>query len=96
MPVGPIEPATKRRCAAENRIASLAGDRRGAEVYLVRLLAEAVFFEFYSRTGKRIGLDDVGAGGQIGLVNRTHDIGAREDEHLVTAGHRAAAEVRRR
>ena len=74
-------------------IARLARELRGAPVDVFGAVAESELFELQARAGERIRLDDVGAGGKVGLVNRADGVGARQDERLVAAVVTGSAEV---
>ena len=72
IPVGPIEPATKRGRSRRRRIrrrlrARAVRPRRLISPYAI---AEAELVELQPRAGERVGFDDVGAGLEIRFVNR--------------------------
>src|SRR5205823_2375882 len=65
--------------------ARLAGEASGGGVDLAHLVREPVFGERDARAAEGVGLDDVGAGGEVALVHVAHDVGPGEDEVLVAA-----------
>ena len=94
MPVGPIAPATKRgRSRVANSSQALRASSAASRLISTRTFAQAVFVEFQSRAHERVGLDDVGTGGEVGAVNVVHDARARQHECLVASVAARAAEV---
>jgi hypothetical protein len=83
MPVGPIDPATKR---------GWSGVRRG-HVELARLFLDAPLAQAVRRRLKGARLDDVAADREKRFVDRLDDVGARQHEVIVAAFERLAAEV---
>ena len=70
-----------------------AGDLGGAAVDLDGEGGEAVLGEHQRRAAEGVGLDDVGAGGEVALVHRGDGVGPRAHQVLVAALELAAAEV---
>jgi len=76
-----------------DRIASIPGEPSGGEVDLGRFLAQTILVELETRGRERVGLDDVGAGGEVGSVNLPNEIRPRQHEGFVTAMVLRAAEI---
>ena len=94
MPVGPIEPATKRGWSGVAYLSHAArASRAAATLMLADLVAEPPLREPARRRLEGARLDDVAADREERLVDRLDDVGAREDEVVVAALERLAAEV---
>src|SRR5437870_3324277 len=72
-----------------------AGETGGGGVDLAHLVRQPVLRERDARAAEGVGLDDVGARGEVALVHLAHDVGSGEDEVLVAALVGLAAEVPR-
>ena len=84
MPVGPIEPATKRGWLPRREpLGGAAGEDRGAEVHLVGAVAEAVLVELQARRAERVRLDDVAADPEVAGVDVLDEVGPRQREEVV-------------
>ena len=69
--VGPMEPATKRGLRGGGEFGRrLPRQSRGGEVQFVGVVLQAVFGQHQRRAAEGVGLDDVGAGLEIGAVDR--------------------------
>ena len=75
-------------------VGGFARDLGGAAVEFHGPLAQAVLVELEPRGGERVGLDDVGAGLEVALVDAPDQLGPEEDDRLVAAPVAAAAEGR--
>ena len=84
-PVGPIEPATKRRLARR-----LAGDLGRLGVDLERVLAEPPLVELDPRALEGVGLEHLGARLEHRGVDALDHVGAVEHERLVALAREAA------
>src|SRR5213076_2667437 len=73
--------------------ARLAREARGRGVDPAHLVLEAVLGEHDARAAEGVGLDDVGAGGEVALVHLADHAGARQDQVLVAAFVLGAPEV---
>ena len=87
--VGPIEPATKRGRSGRLR-RPLGGDfafamPRPFDVQLVGHVLEQVVGLRDGGAAERVGLDDVGAGGQVLPVDLADHVGPRQDQQVVVA-----------
>ena len=78
IPVGPIEPTTKRSSPARG-----AADLGGLAVDLERVLAQPPLVELEAAGLEGVGLDGLGAGLEHRLVHALDDVGAVQDERLV-------------
>ena len=92
--VGPIDPATNRglsgvEASRAASIASSAASRLSAR----RLGLESVLGEHQRRTAKGVGLDDIGAGREIGTVDIEDHIRPGADEDLVATFEFRSAEI---
>ena len=102
--VGPIAPATKRGRVRRLRrplVGGFAGEARRLDVQLVGERLEPVVGLRDRGAAERVGLDDVGAGLEIGVVDGGDDVGAREDQQVDVAleqraGGRGSASPRNR
>ena len=84
--VGPIEPATKRGWSgvfAVHSSAASRASRRAGDVQLVDERLEPVVGLRDGGAGEGVGLDDVGAGGEILAVDRADDVGTRDQDQQV-------------
>jgi hypothetical protein len=88
--VGPRAPATKRGLSGVVLVAGGAGEPGRGEVHLARQIGHAVVFLRNGRGTEGVGLDQVGAGGEVAIVDVADHVGAREAEQLVVALHVAA------
>ena len=70
-----MEPATKRGFAAVENWSAAKRASLAAAVELVGLVAEVVVGEHEARAAEGVGLDDVGAGLQVRLVDVRDDVG---------------------
>jgi len=66
-------------------VAGRAGQLRGFDVHLVGQAGEVVVFLRDGRGTEGVGLDEVGAGGEVLLVDLAEHVGPREHQHLVVA-----------
>src|SRR2546430_1469171 len=73
--------------------ARLAREARSRGVDLAHLVLEAVLGEHDARAAEGVGLDEVGAGGEVALMHLADHVGARQDQVLVAAFVLGAAEV---
>ena len=80
---------------AAGRGAGLASQLGGTPVELERALLEAVLREHQGRTAERVGLDDVGAGVEVGPVDSEHHVGPGRHQDLVATLELRTAEVLR-
>ena len=97
MPVGPIDPATKRGLSGVEYLSHAARASRAAATFSSRVLSSIPHSR--SRCGvdlERARLDDVAADGEERLVDRLDDVGPRENEVVVAPFERLSAEIFRR
>jgi hypothetical protein len=83
--VGPSAPATKRGLSAVENLSHAARASRGRHVHLVREVAEAVVVLRDRGGAEGVGLDQVGAGLEVRLVDLAHDVRPRQHQQLVVA-----------
>ena len=86
--IGPMAPATQRGRSGRplgRRVARLARQPGGGEVELVREVLHAVVGERNALRVERVGLDDVGAGLEILVVDRADDVRPGEHQQVVVA-----------
>ena len=94
MPVGPMRAGDETRTLGRrNRVARFPRKLRRTPIDLERAFAEPVFIELETRSGERVGFDDVGAGREICLVDSRDEIGPRKNERFVAAVVARSAEV---
>ena len=97
MPVGPIEPATKRGRSGVAYLSHAARASRAAATLISRALSPSPHScEAARRRLEGARLDDVAADGEERLVDRLDDVGPREHEVVVAPLERFPAEVLRR
>ena len=86
MPVGPIEPATKRGLSGVEYLSHAARASRAAATFISRVLSlDAPLAQPVRRRLEGAGLDDVAADREEGLVDRLDDVGPGEHEVVVAA-----------
>ena len=61
------------------------GDARALDVHLVDVRLEAVVALGDGGRAERVGLDEVGAGGEVGVVDAGHDVGLRQHQDVGVA-----------
>ena len=83
--VGPIEPATNRGRSgvfAVHSSAAARASRAPSTVDVVDGVLERVVPLRDHGAAERVGLDDVGAGGEVFVMDRADDVRTRQDEHV--------------
>ena len=86
MPVGPIEPATKRGLLGVlNSSAAARASCAAAQVDLVRAVAQLIVVQLEARAGEGVGLQHVGARGEVGAVDLADGVGPGDDEDFGAA-----------
>ncbi len=85
-----------RTAAVRRRVRGLAGKPRGHPVDLAGAVLEPVLGEHDRGATEGVGLDDVGAGGEVGVVDLAHHVRAVQHQRLVAAVVALAAVVDRR
>ena len=86
--VGPTAPATKRgRSGVATTATASPGELRPGPVQLISEVAASGSRPARRGRGEGVGLDDVGAGLEIGDVNVADDVRLRQDQKVVVAAH---------
>jgi hypothetical protein len=74
-----------RRLRRGHGVDRLARQPRCGDVHLARQVRQAVVGLRDRRRAEGVGLDDVGAGGQVRVVHRAHDVRPRQHQQVVVA-----------
>ncbi len=74
-------------------VGGAAGDRGGGTVHLQRLVGDPPFLEADPGGLEGVGLDHIGAGVEVGVVDRLDHVGPREAQVVVAAFPALAAEI---
>ena len=85
---GPMAPAAHRGLvgrACGHRVARLASEPRSGDIHLVRVVLHAVVGERDALGVEGVGLDDVGAGLEVGVVDLADEVRLGQHEQVVVA-----------